>query len=385
MNPEFTAQIAAGQIGAIALDASIFDKYKNRLDSGLLRRVEQFHYGRRVQVLLSDVTRGEVLAHLVRDARNTDADLRKALRDAEAAQLVSGDRAAQLLRDAADPAVIAERRMADWVARTRAEVLDSAVRVDVRRLFERYFAAQPPFAASGDKKAEFPDAAALLALEHWAEEHDTCVLLVSGDADWQHFCVGHPRLRCVGDLGAALSAFHDESAQFIGRRFADAESGSVPSAIVEAVFKKDAFLSIITFRLRHLVSSAGIDWHYVIAVKSVSWPTGSGMREFAVVDHRDGKVVIRAELELAVEVRSRFAAYMSAVGGQIPRPMDEWEVTNHEIIPIEALVTLEAGLKDRVSVVAVEFVPTTHSILLGEIEPDWDASRDVRGWNDPMV
>ncbi|MCR4470036.1 hypothetical protein [Burkholderia sp. SCN-KJ] len=47
---------------------------------------------------------------------------------------------------------------------------------------------------TGSRSHEFPDAVALLALEHWAAEHDTAVLVVSTDSDWQRFCSAHPRL-----------------------------------------------------------------------------------------------------------------------------------------------------------------------------------------------
>ncbi|MBN3739051.1 MULTISPECIES: PIN domain-containing protein [Burkholderia] len=368
------ARILADEIGAIALDTSIFDQYKGRLDSGLLRRMTQFRYGGRVKVLMPDLIRREVLAHLTSDARTAAENLKKALRDAESAQLVSPDHTRQLLNGLCDPAAEAERRLSEWVKQTRAEIIDCAARVDLGCMFDRYFAAEPPFADTVDKKAEFPDAATLMALEHWADEHDTRVLLVSRDGDWERFCKRHSRLQSVGDLGAALSAFQDESAQFIARRFADAELETPPSAIIEAVFNEPSMFSeLITFVILDPAWRPGLRWTHLTKLHAVSWPTASGMREFEAVDHRDGKVVVRVRLALSVELRASFVVLKSAAREELLRLVDGWNRTTYQTVPIEALVTLDGGLKDRVQVDRVEFLPTTYAYTLGNTFPEIQA------------
>ncbi|KVU14164.1 hypothetical protein WK62_31085 [Burkholderia ubonensis] len=359
------ARIPADEIGAIALDTSIFDQYKGRLDSGLLRRVTQFRYGGRVKVLMPDLIRREVLAHLTREARTAEENLKKALRDAESMQLVSPDHAGQLLNGLGDPAAQAEHRLGEWLKHTRAEVIDCAARVDLGRLFDRYFAAEPPFADTADKKAEFPDAAVLMALEHWADEHHTRVLLVSRDGDWERFCKDHPRLQSVGDLGAALSAFQDDSAQFIARRFADAEPETPPPAIMEAVFNEpEKFSELISFVLLDPPRRPGLIWSHISKILSVSWPTSSGMREFEAVDHHDGKVVVRVKLALLVELHPHFSL-VDAPGQDEPlRLVEGWEHITYQMVPVDALVTLDGGLKEQVTVDSVEFLPTSYSYFL---------------------
>ncbi|WP_175905993.1 PIN domain-containing protein [Burkholderia seminalis] len=375
MNRTPAVPISVDETGAIALDTSIFDQYKGRFDSGLLRRVTQFQYGGRVKVLVPDLIRREVLAHLTSDALTAAENLEKALRNAKFAQLVSPGDADQMLNSLGDPAGEAEHRLSEWLERTGAEVVNCAARVDLGRLFDRYFAAQPPFADTATKKAEFPDAAVLMAVEHWADEHNTRVLLVSRDGDWERFCQDHPRLQCVSDLGAALSAFQDENAQFIARRFADAEPETPPPAIVEAVFNEPSkFSELITFVLLDPTWRPGLRWSHIIKVHAVNWPTASGMREFEAVDYRDGKVVVRVSLALTVELHAHFMVLQSPGSAEPPRLVEGWDHTTYQTVPIDALVTLDGGLKEKVKVDRVEFLPTTFAYSLFNNIPDIQAS-----------
>ncbi|MDN7592045.1 PIN domain-containing protein [Burkholderia seminalis] len=162
MDPRIHELIEAKQIGAIALDTSVFDAQQRQLERGLLRRVAQFHRSDRVRVLIPDVVRRESLAHLARDAKEAQGGLARAVRKAARAQLLSRAALDQLRiieDEIVAPTFAPEARLASWLGRTGADVLDVAARVDIRTLFDRYFAAQAPFAEAGEKKHEFPDAA----------------------------------------------------------------------------------------------------------------------------------------------------------------------------------------------------------------------------------
>lgn len=53
-------------------------------------------------------------------------------------------------------------------------------------IFDKYFAAEPPFSATGKKKNEFPDAFIIEAAQQYLTEHPNEVLLVvSRDGDWE--------------------------------------------------------------------------------------------------------------------------------------------------------------------------------------------------------
>jgi hypothetical protein len=56
---ELAAAIGAGEVGAVTLDTSVFDKYGDNLRRGTLRSLEQFR-GTNTNVVFSDVIIGEV-------------------------------------------------------------------------------------------------------------------------------------------------------------------------------------------------------------------------------------------------------------------------------------------------------------------------------------
>lgn len=53
--------------------------------------------------------------------------------------------------------------------------------IDIKEIFNLYFDSTPPFENSKNKKCEFPDAAMLICLEHFTEEHQTGLLLLTCD------------------------------------------------------------------------------------------------------------------------------------------------------------------------------------------------------------
>ena len=78
-------------------------------------------------------------------------------------------------------------------------------------LIDDYFSGTAPFADSGDKKHEFPDALALKSLERWAEKNNKLLLCVSEDADWKRFCEGKHHIDCVDSLPDALDKMLEDS------------------------------------------------------------------------------------------------------------------------------------------------------------------------------
>jgi hypothetical protein len=112
--------------------------------------------------------------------------------------------------------------------------------VDPVLLFSRYFAVEPPFGLKADKKSEFPDAAALLLLEHHAEEHDTKGILASADAGWRGFADQAKRLYCATSLDelAALFAATDAHAQAVRDKIAAAvgdENSALRAQLTESL------------------------------------------------------------------------------------------------------------------------------------------------------
>lgn len=256
--------------------------------------------------------------------------------------------------------------------RARAEVLDVAARVDMRTLFDRYFAAQPPFAESSKKKHEFPDAVALLALEHWAGEHDTAVLVVSTDADWQRFCTAHPRLLWTNNLGGALAAFQDERAQFAADRLAETLVEGLDGKLAQALLAAGrSFARQIGVGL-DVRSAFDFTWTYDVHVEAIRWPATDGvLDECEAIDHRDGKVVVRVKgaPQTKIAVYFTFSAMTGAGNGTVT--VGGSTMVFDDEIPCGMLVTVDGDTSHRVTVRDIEFLPTAHRIAVGEITPEW--------------
>lgn len=72
-------------------------------------------------------------------------------------------------------------------------------------VFRKYFESEPPFSDKGDKKAEFPDAFVLVALEKYLEDNlSTCVMVVSNDGDWISALSDKPNVQLVDSIDSAL-------------------------------------------------------------------------------------------------------------------------------------------------------------------------------------
>ncbi|HDR8954373.1 PIN domain-containing protein [Burkholderia vietnamiensis] len=95
MDQQLLDEISNDMIGAVAIDTCVFDAKGRALETGLLRRVEQFDASD-VQVLIPDVVTREVTAHLVREAAKVQTGLQKAIELAASERLMSSDAQAQL-------------------------------------------------------------------------------------------------------------------------------------------------------------------------------------------------------------------------------------------------------------------------------------------------
>ncbi|BCG04738.1 hypothetical protein PPGU19_093060 (plasmid) [Paraburkholderia sp. PGU19] len=384
MDEAIRQQIEANEIGAIALDTEVFDAKQLTLEVGLLRRVAQFADSE-ISVLMPDVIAGEIEAHLLQAASEAQGKLKRAMRLIDHAKLLSlvGDAkpATQLLEQIADPAAAAEiasQRLAGWIERTGAVVLQASDHVTLDQVMLRYFGAQAPFAASGPKKHEFPDAVALLTLERWAEQQERKVLVVSNDPDWVRYCATSPRLVAVRDLADALSGFQDQTASYAARRLAEllneGDSVGLQRALLQALDGQDDKVEFeVDADSQFELEPEGVAAHFIdVELPDPEW----AKQTFEAVDYGDGKVFVQIAATAVAEVSSYFRfrkwdgidrEYMSMGSGHI---------VTEERINVEAIVTLGGQIPERLEIEAIEILPQTHHIELSDIEPDWMSDPD---------
>lgn len=200
--------------GAITLDTSIFDRYGLRLTSNPLKSLEQFK-GKPAGLVLSEVVYQEVLSHLRREIEDARQKFGKGLKEAPRLQLdrtMIESTLAEL--DAIDPEVLATYQLAEFVSATGLEEVPADRYVRVGDLLTKYFATLPPFAPTGQKKSEFPDAICLMSLEAYAKEKNFKIIAVSADKDWSGFARNSEWIDVEEDISKAIALFQPQKVAY---------------------------------------------------------------------------------------------------------------------------------------------------------------------------
>lgn len=232
---ELAQLISIGEIGAITLDTSVFDQLADNLRHKLLVSLGQFN-GTSISVLFSDIVVSEVKAHISRKAAGTIAAVLKELKEhrrvwdhKDTVEELGAN--AHLTRD---PSEFADREWQAFTSAVESETLKARNLVDIDALTERYFSNAPPFAEAIRKKAEFPDAIALLSLEAWAKAHASKVIAISTDGGWAAFAAESQHLICLPSIPAVLDHFNRE-ARFVAERamayLQVNDSSDIPNAV----------------------------------------------------------------------------------------------------------------------------------------------------------
>jgi hypothetical protein len=212
--------VKSGEIVGFTLDTTEFHHLGYNFQSKILNALGQFT-DTDIVLLFSEVVLNEVQAHVRDDIRAKSDHLRSALRQIRKAAAIDLDPVKTML-DAGVPAdadVRATELIDVFLMAVKAERLPVDEGPTVRQLHDLYFACRPPFSTKADKKNEFPDAIALLALQHWAEQRDGFVLAVSNDGDWARFAEQSARVIVVPALAPALNLFNGDDA-FVAARLA---------------------------------------------------------------------------------------------------------------------------------------------------------------------
>lgn len=193
---------------ALTLDSNVFIGHGLNLERGLLGQLSQFSASP-VKLVISEVVFQEVRKHLLEMTTSSRSKVQSALKSAKGPFGVAGETTSAL-----ESTLFGKRTDAEFVdarldafIKTTGAVIIAAAGIDVDKLLSLYFEADPPFEGSGDKKAEFPDAIALLSLEKWAEEHEVQLLAVSKDAGWLKFAKTSSHIDGLENIADALAHF----------------------------------------------------------------------------------------------------------------------------------------------------------------------------------
>lgn len=364
---------------ALCIDTSIFHQTGYALEKGLVAQLEQFAQSP-VQVVISEVVDKEMKRHMTERIRAARIAFEKGLKEAEQEMLVSvgsieRTREAALTRVTAEE--VARRRLDEFYERCDAMVLPADA-VATRAVLDRYFNHEPPFAASGDKKQEFPDAYALMSIESWAQEKKFNVLVVSYDKGWKEFCEKSERLVYYDDLGLALKFFqpHNAAPQLIAElneslisgvddygilaNISDSVKGSVEAMEIDVEADSQFYWEPDEVYARYK------DHHF-----RRSSLTQAAIDLVRVTEH---EVVVRLTATIKCGVHASFALSMTDPIDKDEVSMGSQSAEVEQVFDSDVLVTFEGefsqGLRG-VSVESVELTDEMPTVEFGEIELDW--------------
>lgn len=129
MDQSIHDQILAGEITALTIDTSVFEKNGLALESGLLAQLVQFQ-GSDIALVIPNTVANEVKRHLARNAADATKALRNALQSVARHQAVSTAHQTQLdalIGDAIkNDEQRARSRFDEWAERVGVEVIDEA-------------------------------------------------------------------------------------------------------------------------------------------------------------------------------------------------------------------------------------------------------------------
>lgn len=242
---------------------------------------------------------------------------------------------------------------------------------------QAYFERRPPFAASGKKKNEFPDAVALFSIAAWAELNSTQVIVVSKDSDWKDYCRQRERLILVEDLVMALGIFQLEDASEICQHLSDRVLNNELSGLNEWI--EDAIndeldaaelspLASSNFRYEHDYTSFDLQ-SFAIRGPAMGGPV------FQAINYEDERIVVEAVAvaDVSIKFEFSFSTYDSVDQEEIS--LGGGSATVDQQLTFRLILTLYgnlAHLGGDVDIEDVEATLTSKSVFnCGEIEPDW--------------
>lgn len=382
MDERIHAQIVAGEITALTLDTSIFDRAGLAMESGLLAQLSQFRDSD-IRLVVASTVANEVRRHLAENAEKAAGALQNALRDAGRHQALPAA-VQQQIAEAIDAGSMevrnrARQRFDDWVARAGATVLNEAEFASIAEVMRRYEAAEPPFGASGNKKHEFPDAVALSTLEGWAATTGTKILTVTQDNDWRRYGAQSRRLVVIDDLADALAGLQRlAAANEVADRFAasleDGDPLELGKELLGALHLHDGSIEFnVEADSQFSCAEEGVD----VTFKRVQLDPRDARTNFETVSYRDGRAVIKVVASVATEIDAHFSFERWDSVDREYMSMGSATISRAEEIEFEALVTVASDVPPGgMAIESVEILPTVHYLRFGEIEPDWMSDPD---------
>jgi len=359
---------------ALLIDTSMYDAHGLRLEKGLLGKLTQFRKSP-IELIMPDVVKNEVLSHLQKKIKSARSALEKSLNDAGDHLFFEGsslNNAKKLLIDSKEIEELANSRIENFINNSGVLVIECGIYVSVSEVLDQYFSNQAPFAETGKKKNEFPDAIILLAIEKWAENEKKDILAIARDGDWEKYCQNSKHIDYTEDFSAGLSIFNQANAPYallanLERSLANGSAQPFLSKVSEGLS-----LSLNGFTPDQEADSQ----FYWEPGGSHGWFKDFHLvdNEFRIVDSDEDWIVLEAMALIEVEAEGEFSlsAYDSIDKDHVY--MGSISASAEEDFKSEILITVVGDLNgelDQLEVTEIEIVNPISSIDFGTIELDY--------------
>jgi hypothetical protein len=366
---ELAAAVGAGAIGAITLDTSVFDRYGDDLRNKVLLGLTQF-VGTTIKVVFSDIIVSEVQGHIARRAAGTIAAVQRELKNHRQAwgreESLEELGASAHLND--EPDQLAKKQWHAFASAVHASTLAAADHVHINQLTERYFVSSPPFSGTGKKKAEFPDAIALLSLEGWSRSQKTKLLVLSRDGDWQAFAAQSEHLVCLSDIPEALDQFNREARFVASRTMALLESQHMADTSYEIANAVELFFDDNSMEIEAHASPYGFEATLQGAALQY-WTLKSGP---LVLKANDEEITFVVDLDCKISFEASFSWSIYADGDWHDIGSSPKNITAELDCALQFTVTCSRTIQDEPEVCDVAVTSKPFAIDFGYVDPGLD-------------
>lgn len=367
------------EYGAITIDTQIFCRNNLKLESGILKVLEQFN-GKPYPLVLSEIVVRELQSKLRVKAKESRALVKRACRESIVyldANNINSDTAEAALIPEMNDVQISKHIVSKFILATGAKVILTRGNVELDSILKLYFNNEPPFAETGKKKNEFPDAIALMSLQSWAIDNNTKILAVSGDGDWKKFSETRFHIDVIDDLAEAISKFQpDSSALDFCKKIANKLPTKQPPDLYRSIqkFLNEELSEVVTYArcsTTFFSSSDQVD----MVVDDFKFKTGlDGNDILQPIQGQDFTLIAEAKLSIAVKASTTFSLSVRDSMDKYYVPIGISSSTKDIEFEAAALLTFEGdfdGDIDDIKLISLELLSYPDEVDFGVIEPDW--------------
>lgn len=206
----------------IFLDTTIFEQINHNYSSATFQRLATLVKEDRIKIYITNITQREIESRIKRHVETAQDNIKAALNNHRLLKNIQHPSIDAINKgiDVKEVTKALIKQFRDWLSEMSVTVLPTE-HVSIEEIFDKYFACTPPFEAKKDKKAEFPDAFALAAVEGWCQKNSARMYVISNDGGMVAACESSRSLRPIRVLSEFIDMLTqgEKLAEIANKRF----------------------------------------------------------------------------------------------------------------------------------------------------------------------